>query len=378
MTDNAMHKVAPSFLKKFDSLFGKAVACLLPPPARHSLPAHISSILIIRPGGIGDAALLAPLIAVLAERYSSAAIDILAERRNGGVFSLIPGINRLYLYDSPADLLAVLRRKYDLVIDSEQWHRLSAVVTRLTGSHLTVGFATNERSRLFTHSVPYSHDRYEAQSFLDLLLPLGIQVTFNSARPFLSVPKLAAARIENFPDRHFAGPYIAIFPGASIAARLWGTQKFRRLAALLKESGFTPLVVGGASELSAGNEIIVDGGLNFAGKTTLAGSAYLISRSSLLISGDSGILHVGVGLGIPSVSLFGPGIAAKWAPRGENNVVIDRGLDCSPCTRYGYTPECPEQVRCLAEISVEDVFAAATVLLNKLQDSASISASNAG
>ena len=74
----------------------------------------------------------------------------------------------------------------------------------------------------------------------------------------------------------------------------------------------------------------------------------------------------GFGLGVPTVSLFGPGIAKKWAPEGDRHVVLNRHLACSPCTRFGYTPKCPIQAQCMTGISVDDVVAAAGKLL-KLQ-----------
>ena len=366
MMNNSLSRVLPAFLKTFDSIFGRIGARILSQPDRKSYPTTIASILVIRPGGIGDAALVAPLIAVLADRYPSAGIYILAERRNAGVFCLIPGIKKLFLYDRPAELCNAVREKYDLVIDTEQWHRLSAVVARLTGTDCSIGFDTNERSRLFTYTVPYSHEHYEAQSFLNLLMPLGIQVAFNPAVTFLEVPASAVQEIANLSANQSATQYVTIFPGASISERRWGTDKFRLLASRFTASGLIPVIIGGDSERLAGNEIIAEGGFNYAGRTTLAGSAYLISRSSLLVSSDSGILHIGAGLGIPTVSLFGPGISAKWGPCGNRNVIIDKGMDCSPCTRFGYTPECFYNVRCMAEISVDEVYMAATGLLNKI------------
>jgi len=365
MTNKTCFKVSSSFLKKSDALFGRIAAAVLPQPHRQAPPANIATILIIRPGGIGDAALVAPLVAALTDRYPAAAVTVLAEGRNAGVFCMIPGIKKLLLYDKPADLFNALRGNYDLVIDTEQWHRLSAVVARLTGTGCSIGFATNERSRLFTHTVPYRHDLYEAQSFLNLLTPLGIQVDFNPAANFLTVPASAAQETDNFPGRQSAAGYVTIFPGASISERRWGTDKFRQLAVLLRKSGLLPVVLGGEAEKPAGDEIVAAGGINFAGRTTIAGSAYLLSRSRLLISSDSGILHIGVGLGIPTVALFGPGISAKWGPAGEQHVVVDKRMNCSPCTRFGYTPRCIHDVRCMADISVDDVYQAATALLNK-------------
>jgi ADP-heptose:LPS heptosyltransferase len=158
--------------------------------------------------------------------------------------------------------------------------------------------------------------------------------------------------------------FVAVFPGASIPERRWGVDRFRQVAGMLSGEGIPVVVVGGAEDRDAG-EVIVRGvrGINLAGRTTLAETAALISRAALLVSGDSGILHIGVGLGIPTVSLFGPGIAAKWAPRGGRHKVVSRGLACSPCTRFGSTPECPYAVRCMDGITADEVFSAAMILM---------------
>jgi ADP-heptose:LPS heptosyltransferase len=89
-----------------------------------------------------------------------------------------------------------------------------------------------------------------------------------------------------------------------------------------------------------------------------------LNRSQLLISGDSGVLHLGVGLGTPTVSLFGPGIADKWAPRGEQHIVINHKLPCSPGTRFGTTPPCPIGAKCIQDITVDEVFAASMKLVS--------------
>jgi ADP-heptose:LPS heptosyltransferase len=82
----------------------------------------------------------------------------------------------------------------------------------------------------------------------------------------------------------------------------------------------------------------------------------LIAGADLLVSGDSGLLHIGVALGVPTVSLFGPGIAEKWAPRGEQHCVLNLQLPCSPCTLFGTTPPCEKQLACLSGVSVDTVF----------------------
>jgi ADP-heptose:LPS heptosyltransferase len=123
-------------------------------------------------------------------------------------------------------------------------------------------------------------------------------------------------------------------------------------------------LIGGADDYRLCGEIVRGGlGLNLAGQTSLAESAAIIARSSLLLSGDSGMLHVAVGLGKSTVSLFGAGIAAKWAPKGPCHIVVDHRLSCSPCTRFGYTPRCVKGVQCLQLIGVTEVLMAVNTLL---------------
>jgi len=159
---------------------------------------------------------------------------------------------------------------------------------------------------------------------------------------------------------------VALFPGASIPERRWGATRFREVAKFLQARGIPVVVVGGRGERDDG-ESIIDGkyDLNLAGKTSLAETAAIIEISALLVSGDSGVLHIGVGLGKPTVSLFGPGIARKWAPRGDHHIVINKHFLCSPCTRFGYTPLCPINARCMADITVDEVSDAVLQLLKK-------------
>lgn len=350
-------------LKTCDALLGRLLTYCLPGVKQTYLDGSVDSILVIRPGGIGDAVLLIPALHALKAKFPAAHVTILAERRNAAIFDLCPLVDKTLRYDHSYDLLTVLRGTYDVVIDTEQWHRLSAVVTRLTGASISIGYATNERGRLFTRQIPYSHDDYEAESFLHLLEPLGIH---SVAMPelFIDIQPQSSARMTAFMADYVDTRFVTIFPGASVPERRWGAERFRRVAELLVALGIGVVVVGGKEDCQQG-EVITGGGvgLNLAGLTSLAETAAVIQKSSLLLSGDSGVLHIAVGLGVPTVSLFGPGRAKKWAPRGERHMVINKNIPCSPCTTFGTTPSCPENVACMRDITVDEVFNAVTMLL---------------
>jgi len=139
------------------------------------------------------------------------------------------------------------------------------------------------------------------------------------------------------------------------------------VAEVLSVFGIKVVIVGGKDDQQPGDVIVGGGlGLNLAGRTTLAETAAVLARSSLVISGDSGVLHLAAGLNIPTVSIFGPSSVAKWAPQGERHVVLNHRLPCLPCSKFGTTPTCLIDARCMRDVTVDEVVNAVTMLLTSL------------
>lgn len=322
------------------------------------------AVLVIRPGGIGDAVLLLPALTALKGLVQPSRIDVLAEARNASVFALCDAVTQVYRYDQIRDLFRVVTRSYDIVIDTEQWHRLPAVLAVMNRSPVRVGFATNERARLFTHRVAYSQKAYEANSFLNLVGTLTpAAVSFDLSKPFLSVSPRSLGGDE-------AGPVVVLFPGASVPERRWGSERFGELAAKLGRNGCRVVVVGGPGDVGQSRVICLVGGQNIkdlTGACSLREVAEVLAGADVLVTADSGLMHLAVAVGTPTVSLFGAGIREKWAPRGDMHRVLTAELPCSPCTTFGHTPPCPIGVECLRRISVDAVLAATLDVVSQRQ-----------
>ena len=356
-------------LKRFDGIFGR-LACSVSRLVAAPRVAEFNEnpkILVIRPGGIGDAVLLFPALKELRSSFPESQIDVLAEKRNSGIFPLCPDINNIILYDkSPhSTLYSVIKGKYDIVIDTEQWHRLTAALSYMTGAPIRVGFETNERVMLYSVNVPYNQLDYEARSFLNLASAVtGEQYEFKPDESFVPVDSSGSGDIDSALTEFKKGKkgkkaLVGIFAGATVNERRWGARNFGELTKELLEDGYGAVLLGGKVDLEnsaaireiSGAENVID----FTAKTTLAETAYILSQLDLLISGDSGLMHIAYGVGTPTVSLFGAGIEEKWAPQGKRHVAINKHLSCSPCTKFGYTPSCPIGVKCLRDITVEGV-----------------------
>ncbi len=346
-------------LKLIDGSIGRAFVRFIPIFPENTLN-RIEKILIIRPGGIGDAVLLLPAIQALREKFGDSRIDVLCEKRNGKIFGLSGGIDNVYLYDRGLDLFRCLKNRYDVVIDTEQWHRLSAVIAYLTGAAMRIGFATNERERLFTHKVAYSHKEYEVYSFLRLIEPPAGHVPgFKTEVPFITAPdELLSVRLRT--DMGKDKKVIAVFPGASVVERRWGGDRFGKVAQAFQDKGYRIVILGSRADGEAAEVIKrhAPGCVDLTGKTGLAEVAAVLRHSRVLLSADSGLMHIAYAVGTPTVSLFGAGIEEKWAPRGKRHMVLSKHVPCSPCTKFGYTPSCTRNMACLQSLEADEVIEA--------------------
>jgi lipopolysaccharide heptosyltransferase II len=347
-----------TILKYFDNTLGRlAVSIWAPVQPKDNILKVPRRVLFIRPGGIGDATLLIPTIQIFTQHFPDCAVDVLAEKRNVHVFDFCQEITNVYCYDLPSDWLKIWRNHYDVVIDTEQWHRLSALFGWLLGGRCVIGFDTNERRRLLSHAIGYETNCYEALNFLSLLVPCGIEIPEKIDTPFLTLAKEVKGRIIELLAEVSSGLFVVLCPGGSRPEKSWSIAKFAELASKLHNAGLYCVVLGGPDDLADASRVAEAGqGLCLAGRTSLFESALVLKQSRLVVANDTGLLHLAVGLARPTVGLFGPSNACKWAPCGELDRVISLNLACSPCSHFGAMPECPSGWHCLSGIDVDTVF----------------------
>lgn len=333
-----------NFIKLLDNSVVKRIFCMVGPAVR-CIFCDPASILIIRPGGIGDAVLLLPMLHRLSTIYPDATIEVLAERRNAEVFSWSPVVSAVWCYDRPGEFWGLIRqRRYDLVIDTEQWYRLSAVVARLLGRSRTIGFGTNERRRMFTDACPYLQDVYEADMFLTLLEPLGVD-TCNQQLKLVLPNALQVQPSEADTQRQS----IVMSVGASVDTKKWPAEHFAEVARFCEAEGFQVVVLGGPEDRVVGECIIqsLKYGRNLAGSTSLTEAAACVATARLVIACDTGLLHIAQLFGVPTIAIFGPTNQKKWNVQRPDAAVARLSAVCSPCARFGTIPPCGHAAQCM-------------------------------
>jgi heptosyltransferase-2 len=206
-----------------------------------------------------------------------------------------------------------------------------------------------------------ARSRHLAAEYLDLLSPWR-EASAPEFRPQLDVSEEWLDR-NRPPALGAGGPYVVLAPGAEFGtAKQWPVEHYAALARRLGAAGRRVIVAGLPQDRPLGETILsgVPGARNLCGETTLPQLVALLARARLVVSNDSGAMHVAAALGRPQIALFGSTNPVWTAPLNENAKLIYRAEPCSPC----YARTCPlGHLRCLREIGPGQVMIEAERLL---------------
>ncbi len=311
-------------------------------------------ILVIRPGGIGDAVFLLPILRRLVER--GVQVDILCEERNVSVFRS-QNVFKTYRYDHVREFIDIFDNSYDVIIDTEQWHYLSADIAARIRSKCLIGFASRpSRARFFDIPVEYDADGPELDNFTRLFAVLTAEATTPGLTGSFKVP----AEFQSWASQQVRSPFVSLFIGASIPLRRFTREQIISIVRPILAKNIPVVLVGGADVALTAKEVVCavndERLFDFVGQISLGHSVALIEKSRLLVTPDSGLMHLACAVGTPVVAVFGPGQIKKWAPPEGNNSIVSLNLPCAPCTRFGYTnPTCHGKFSCMRDISIDQL-----------------------
>jgi ADP-heptose:LPS heptosyltransferase len=267
---------------------------------------------------------------------------------------------------------------YDVVIDFEQFIRLSAIICLLSKGTQRVGFRTaNQHRRLaYTKALPYDPSTHTFDNFLLLLGLLGISEEPGRLEEICTSQKDKAVVTKLIQDSGISNGnlVIGIHPGSGGTAksRRWEPSNFSKMADLLIEHYGARIVFTGTRDEHGLIDSILSGAknkrdcLNFAGRVTLGQLPFLVNRFQGYLSNDTGPLHIAVAMKVPVVALFGPNTPLRYGPIGDGHRVIYKALECSPCiiAHEGIVPYCKNN-RCMQDIGVDEVWKALELILHE-------------
>ncbi len=362
-----------------------AVAAAARPFRRRVRPLTPTRILVLRLERIGDLLMTLPALSDVRALAPGADIDLIVGSWNTDLVRALEPVTRVQALDAewlaregegsalPALLRAARRwrhRRYDLAINFEPDIR-SNLMLAASGATWTAGFRSGGGGSLLDVAIDYdvrAHTTDNARRLVSKIFEAGIP---DEVCPALVVPAEAhenASRLLGGADR----PLIGVHVSGGRPIKQWPPERFAQVARrLVDTSGATIVLTGGPADRSLVEAVkarlppsrVVD----IAGHADLLTLAGILERLDLLISGDTGPMHLAVAVGTPVVAVFGPSDPARYGPRGLYDRVVRVDLPCSPCNRIrrpparcvGHTPDC------LVSIGAETVFEAARAVLEE-------------
>jgi ADP-heptose:LPS heptosyltransferase len=329
-------------------------------------------------------------------RFILDAMEIIPERNvitiaTKSLFGLATGALRA--------VLQVRKIGIDAVVDMEFLTRFSAILTFTTGAKSRVGFHTffgdgPYRGDLMTHRLLYNSHLHTSEMFEAMVEALtrdpavlptfdftpSVNQPFARFRPSPSEVAEINTLLQRENPRIGSAPLVLLNPNASdlLPLRRWPPLRYVQLARRLLEH-YPELFIGltGAPSEAVSNdrladEVGSDRVIRLAGKTTLRQVLVLYTRSSILVTNDSGPAHFASMTPIRVVTLFGPETPALFAARSPNSIALWAGIACSPCVNaYNNRQSVCRNNLCMQAITVDDVFKEVTGIYDSLKGTTS-------
>ncbi|MBI5215756.1 MAG: glycosyltransferase family 9 protein [Ignavibacteriae bacterium] len=343
-------------------------------------------ILVVKLVALGDAVLLVPSLRALRRHFPDAEITFLGTSLTENIIKQFPeyvdniiSVDVVRLGKSPSyafGMISMLRSlNCDVVIDFEQWTRLTPLLLAFGNIPVRIGFKTvgQHHHYLYTHAVERTPSRHEAKSFLSLV-ELFTQQSSSSELEL----KVNQAKRENVIEWlrskgwSEAKNLVIIHPacGAHGFPREWSPKNYREV---IEKLGLNEklifIITGTSSESNVMNEvcalhtpILQNSTLQYSikdGEEFIA----LLSIANLFISGNTGAMHLASALKVPQVALHGPTNADIWGPINPNAIVIKSSCPHCPCLDLGFEYHRTDGY-CMEQICVEEVIAVCERLLS--------------
>ena len=351
---------------------------------KESKPWHLRKILLIKLAAVGDAVLLVPTIKALKQALPDAQIDWLVSTVNQEIAHTVPGINHFWVWDNRgvSGLFGVLKiirelraQRYDAVIDFEQWARGSAAIAFFSAAKIRVGFDTpkEHRAPAFTRTKPKRFDQHEMLEFAELaahLVPVSYaDLTLELLETASGIEQLRKIAPQLFDEKNnHKRQSVLIHPGCGRDGlpREWPISKYAALAQWLIQNYSTDIYISAGPEekwKSQKLNRLLDGkAFDLGGQLSWSATVSLVQRMDLLVSGNTGVMHIGAALHRAQVALHGPTNSVLWGPQNKLARVVRSSCAKCPCLRLGFEYHRLDNA-CMNLISLEEVQSAVKELI---------------
>jgi lipopolysaccharide heptosyltransferase II len=304
------------------------------------------------------------------ERFPQAKISVILSRINAEILKDCPYIDEkiivpleklLNLFYFWGLIRRIRRENFDLAIDFEQWFRISALISFLSQAKERLGFKTPRQHRhyLFTKTATHRKDTHELESFLDLARVLNIETTNKNLELWPQEENLREAK-NYLVGLGVNSDFMILHTEVSATGRQrqWPIEKFAELGKRIREKYNLRILIAstfkGMREAEELNALLGEGAGLLIGIRLLT-LFVIASQAKLVVTNNTGFMHLAASAGVAVIGLHGPTSPLKWGPWGKKTKAIKSSSPCSPCLYLGFEYGCKTN-KCMQEIQVDEVY----------------------
>jgi heptosyltransferase-2 len=314
------------------------------------------------PNWLGDAVMATVVPPALRRAHADAHVSVLTPAALVDLFKHDPDVDEVAGFVPGGEVDAYRRGRYDRVLLAPVSFG-SAWRAWRGGSGRRFGFGGSLRNWLLADRLPgdaYRRDRHQVENYRELAALLGEPRTDDAPRVVTGAAERAAAE-ELWPSSGAAR--VVLQPGATYGpAKRWAAARFAEVAHALRADGADVAVVGGPGDRESVAEVVsrVGGILDLGGRTTVGQLAAVLEGANLVITNDSGPMHLAAAVGTKTVAVFGSTSPTWTRPFGEGHRVLTHPVPCAPC----FQRDCDIGYLCLEGVSAAAVLEAARSALS--------------
>jgi len=316
-------------------------------------PALAGPLVVRSPNWLGDAVMALPAVRNLKTLLGDGVLAVATPEKLAALWQACPFVDQVIALEKPKSIGAVAAKlregKFASAILLPNSLRAALEAWR-AGIPQRIGYARGGRGLFLTRTVPVPERNparlHQKFYYADLAAALGAPV--DVSLPILRLPLAAPAE----------GRTAALCPGAEYGpAKRWPVENFAAVGQALAERGFKLVILGASNDRPLATQLTeqLPGARNLAGETTLAQFMAELAGAELVVSNDSGAMHVASALGARTVAIFGSTEPALTGPLGPRTAILRHHVPCSPC----FLRECPLDFACMTSITPAMVVAAA-------------------
>jgi ADP-heptose:LPS heptosyltransferase len=322
----------------------------------------VRRIALLKTACIGDSVLIDGISKDLRRAWPQAQQVFFAGRDNCQLAEMLQGIDEVVVLPMHSPWKAAQKiyesGRFDLWLDFSQWARIDALLTFCGKAARKIGFMTAGQHRHYGYDICIEHrnDVHELENYRNLIRAVGVKP---EALPGLDGNFNTLDAADFAPNT----PYVVfhMFPGGSRAyMKEWPEEQWLQVAHFCLSRGWALVLTGGPGDAGRAQVFIdrmngVVPAVNLAGYVRLQQLPKLLSGAKMVISVNTGIMHVAAAVGANLIAIHGPTSPLRWGPLNPKAAIIKpENMDCAPCLHLGFEYKCQEN-NCLRNIPAQAV-----------------------